>query len=373
MKKTLLITFLLLAFIQPLFAQQAIAKIKYEEAEEAYAANNFELTVTKLSEAEVLLTSTNPRIMYLKIMAHSKILEQNSKLTEYSQLRILTEKYLKEYENLPDNEDKYRDVYKASEKLKTYSFSNEDFIVGIRKAGQIYQGKKDYKNALYYYNIAAEKGDDTAYDRIGRMYYYSYGVQTDYLKAFEIFSVLAKKNNAMAEQMLGNIYRYGRGQKTDYKLAFRFYEMSANQGYDFGQYCLGICYDSGIGCNKDINMAVTYYQLASNQKQIGASYHLGIIYYNGDLGTKDYVKAEKYFRIAENFTKSKYYLGLMYFNGEGVTKDWVEADKNFREVVSGKYIEELMKKDATSKLAEIYRTGGFGVTQDEVEAKKWEQ
>jgi len=147
MKQTLLITFLL-AFNLSLFAQQAIAKIKYEEAEEAYAANNFKTTLSKLIEAETILNTTNPRILYLKIMAQSKILEQNVFAEEYSfleSLRRTTDKYLKEYENLPDNDDKYRDIYKVSEQLKKYPANQDEFI----------KRKKDLSDEVDYYRIVA--------------------------------------------------------------------------------------------------------------------------------------------------------------------------------------------------------------------------
>ena len=48
MKKITLITILIIAFAQITFAQNTIAKLKFEEAEEAYAADNFELVLEKL-------------------------------------------------------------------------------------------------------------------------------------------------------------------------------------------------------------------------------------------------------------------------------------------------------------------------------------
>ena len=47
--------------------QNTIAKLKFEEAEEAYANNNFDLALSKLIEIETLLKSPNPKILYLKI------------------------------------------------------------------------------------------------------------------------------------------------------------------------------------------------------------------------------------------------------------------------------------------------------------------
>jgi len=129
MKKILLVAFLIISSFRFGVAQNTIAILKYEEAEEAYAANNFELAISKLNEAETLLKATNPKILYLKILSESKIIE-NSPLNYcplIEDLNPLVGKYLKEYDNLPDNQEKFRDVYRIGEKFKNYPTSAEAF------------------------------------------------------------------------------------------------------------------------------------------------------------------------------------------------------------------------------------------------------
>ncbi|MEO5775540.1 MAG: hypothetical protein ABIQ27_01465 [Flavobacterium sp.] len=128
MKKIIAITLLLLN-AHFAIAQNTIAKLKYEEAEEAYSATNYELTISKLKEVETLLKTTNPKILYLRISAQSKIIAENpyEDFDLVSNTRILSTKYLKAYESLPNNEDKYRDIYKISEKLKSLPATTQDF------------------------------------------------------------------------------------------------------------------------------------------------------------------------------------------------------------------------------------------------------
>lgn len=76
MKKIILLTILIIATAQITIAQNTIAKLKFEEAEEAYVNNDFELTLSTLKEVETLLKSTNPRILYLQILAQTKIIEK---------------------------------------------------------------------------------------------------------------------------------------------------------------------------------------------------------------------------------------------------------------------------------------------------------
>ncbi len=129
MKK--LVTLIIIAFLvcNVSVAQNTIAKLKFEEAEEAYTNNNFELTLSKIKEVETLVKTTSPKILYLKIKAQNSIIEKNPE-KEYAIIestRTIVYKYLKDYDNLPDNEDKYREIYKISEKLFIYPKNKTEF------------------------------------------------------------------------------------------------------------------------------------------------------------------------------------------------------------------------------------------------------
>ncbi len=65
------ICFILLAFTisQSLYAQEALAKLRYQEAEEAFNAGNFSLTLKKLDDVVGILKDENPRTLYLRIQA----------------------------------------------------------------------------------------------------------------------------------------------------------------------------------------------------------------------------------------------------------------------------------------------------------------
>jgi hypothetical protein len=129
MKQTILFLLATLLVTQTIIAQSALAKLKYQDAEEAYTKEDYRLAITKLNEAEGILKATNPRILYLKIMAQSKLIQPNP-YADYSLLdntRKLSTKYLKDYENLADNDDKYREIYRVSETLAAYPGNSQDF------------------------------------------------------------------------------------------------------------------------------------------------------------------------------------------------------------------------------------------------------
>ena len=130
MKKQIL-SIIVLTIAQITIAQNTIAKFKFEEAEQAFVNNDYKQTISKLDEAEALLKSTNPKILHLKILAQSKIIESDP-LVDYALIedtRKLSKNYLKDYEKLPNNEDKYREIYYLNEKLKEYPSSSQEFEI----------------------------------------------------------------------------------------------------------------------------------------------------------------------------------------------------------------------------------------------------
>jgi hypothetical protein len=128
MKKILLILcFLSIGFA--VHSQSLIAKLKYEDAEAAYQKKDYPLAITKLNETEAILKVANPRTLYLRIMAQFKMIESGS-VKDFSILesaRKLSSDYLAKYETVPNNEDKFRDIYKVSEALNSYPKTAAEF------------------------------------------------------------------------------------------------------------------------------------------------------------------------------------------------------------------------------------------------------
>lgn len=165
MKKLILLSVLLVALFKQTFAQETIAKLKYEEAEEAYTQGNYEVTVGKLKEIEAMLKSTNPKILYLQLMAQSKIIEKNP-YANYEMIEAArrgTAKYLRDYERLPNNEDRYRDIYKVSEALKKYPENREAFDAQLRQQEQEKAERKKQEEAA---RVAEAKRIQDEKDRV---------------------------------------------------------------------------------------------------------------------------------------------------------------------------------------------------------------
>ncbi|GGH06023.1 formylglycine-generating enzyme family protein [Sphingobacterium alkalisoli] len=117
MKKYLIIllTLLICSYTR---AQSTVAKFKYEDAEKAFYNGDYQSCISLLDETEKLLGKSAPNILYLRILAESKILEVDpyTKYEQIEKLRSLCSQYLQNYD-IAGLEGKYRDVYELSGKL----------------------------------------------------------------------------------------------------------------------------------------------------------------------------------------------------------------------------------------------------------------
>ena len=74
MYKNLILLFTALIISQISFTQTAIAKLKFEEAEEAFINKDYTTVLAKLDEAEEILGKTNPPMLYLRILSQDNII-----------------------------------------------------------------------------------------------------------------------------------------------------------------------------------------------------------------------------------------------------------------------------------------------------------
>ncbi|GEP97902.1 hypothetical protein [Chitinophaga cymbidii] len=130
-------------------AQNMIAKFKYEEAEEAYAKNDYRTALSKVEEVEKLLKSSSPKTMYLKIISQQKLATTDFAILQ--NLRKNCGEYLSKYEGNENIEDKFREVYKISEALKEYPATEEAF----HEMGKELDKKKAAEKAI----VAANEAD----------------------------------------------------------------------------------------------------------------------------------------------------------------------------------------------------------------------
>lgn len=354
-KFLLLLLFSILAGSVTTFAQNSIAKLKFEEAEEAFAANNYSVSLKKVREVEAILKSQNPKTIYLKIINLAKIgLKDpyaNSELMV--ECNTLCNKYLVEFDNITDLEDKYKSVYNIYESVKKYPTTLTEYnrIDSIIRKSDFYRLNKDSMNAL----LALEKllaikdcGSRDVLYKIGYLYEYGgRGVDIDITEAYKYYKKLHEAGDERGYYIIGLAYRKGiAGYPIDYNRAKEHFELClAESNQEMGEK-KGLWYfiNSTINLGNlffynliDYPKALQYYKSAlENGVTDGYIYNnLGFLYQKDDIANKDYGLAFSYFKKVvdsndkDNINYANYMLGKLYENGKGVSQNQNEAISHY--------------------------------------------
>lgn len=342
MKKIILTLFFIISS-QLVIAQNAIAKLKFEEAEEAYSKQDYKTTIIKLQDAEKLLKKTNPKILYLKIAARNQQLQgmDHLKMDEIAYIKTDINNYLKNYGS---NDDKFKEVFQIGDEYKYMNIKLED----------INDAKKG--------NIEASLKVAKAYCNIG-----------EYSQALSIYKDLDSKGNGLAAYKIGAIYEFGRGTKIDYKTALEWYKKAASRNLLDGSLSVASFYFSGKGVAKDKAKATemfdtllpeTFKKAESGDVELIGT--LTLLYFTGTGVPQDYTKAYEwcYKGAMLGDSESMGGLGIFYKIGYGAKKN---LEKSFEWFAKSA---DAGNSQAMCFMAEAY-ISGLGVAKNDTKAMEW--
>jgi TPR repeat protein len=128
----------------------------------------------------------------------------------------------------------------------------------------------------------AEAGDPVAQTTLGKLYLDGTSVKADVKQAVKWFQLAADKNYPDALAALGELTQAGQGVPLNLQEAVRLYRRAAENGSVAGQYNLAYLYEQGTGVKQDEHEAAKWYELAAEggdpiaQYDIGQRYELGV-------------------------------------------------------------------------------------------------
>jgi TPR repeat protein len=186
---------------------------------------------------------------------------------------------------------------------------------------------KDFKEAMKWFRLAADKGNTEAMNFLGALFHDGgNGVAQDYREAVKWYKLAAQKGDANAQETLGAIFYDGdAGVAQDYKEAAKCYRLAADKGSREAELRLGYMNYNGQGVTQDYKEALKWYRLAADQGDAQAQYFLGNMYNEGKGVVQDYREAVKWHRLAaqQGEPRSQLVLGINYYGGkEGVAQDY---------------------------------------------------
>lgn len=117
-------------------------------------------------------------------------------------------------------------------------------------------------------------------------------------KKFEETKALAEKGDASAQEALGFMYFSGEGVPKSPREAARWYRKAAIQGNAKAQFNLGSMYSKGEGVLEDDKEAAKWYRKAADQGHVMAQYELGVLHLHGKGVKRDAITAFTWLNIA---------------------------------------------------------------------------
>ena len=140
---------------------------------------------------------------------------------------------------------------------------------------------QDEAEAVRWYRLAAEQGDDYARIHLGEMYAEGKGVPQDDVEAVQWFWLATESSDHEARNLalihLGHMYAEGRGVAQDDAKAARQFRRAAKQGDDYAQRTLGEMHQVGQGVPQNDAEALRWYALAAEQGNLEAQRALGVM------------------------------------------------------------------------------------------------
>lgn len=272
----------------------------------------------------------------------------------------------------------------------------------LLSADEFYQeGKKlydckEFEQAVYCFNRAADMGNKLSLKSLGECYFYGNGVKKSLSKAYKWYKKASEQisNDADVMYMMGYCYNNSIGVTADLNEAIKWYTKAANVGHKEAKTALQeaqtkleeeSCYKKAVPIqeeNKKTESAEELYhqadvcddeeeafRLLKKSADLGyaeAQCLIGQFYYLGEIVDEDDEQAYNYFKKAaeQNNAEAQYWMGELYYNGYGVKEDESEAVKWYRKSANNGFA------DAMLSLGDCYFYGE-GVKENIQEAISW--
>ena len=169
-------------------------------------------------------------------------------------------------------------------------------LSAMRYLGLVYEEKRDYDSAYYWFLEAAMGGEADSLYHIGDYYYRGLCVREDPEKAYRYILQAYENGVDQACYYMGLYAEKGlAGQEPDPKKAVMFYRKGARAGVAACAAALGSCLRRGSGAAQNRELGMDYTVLACRWGNTEAWEDLGRIYETGEGAGPDLRKAAAYY------------------------------------------------------------------------------
>ncbi len=167
--------------------------------------------------------------------------------------------------------------------------------------------KRNYEVAMKLLKPLAEEGNPVAQETVGRMVERGKTVKADFREALDWYQKAADQGDALAQGHVGRIYRTGFfNGRADFGNALKYYRMAAEKNVAVAQLGLGSMYKAGEGVPENEAEAVMWFRKAAEQGDAAAQMNLASMYRYGKGVPKDIKEAQRLLKLAAAGTDPEY-------------------------------------------------------------------
>lgn len=214
-------------------------------------------------------------------------------------------------------------------------------------ANMYYNGENveiDYKKAIEWYKLSAEKGLLDSQLKLGYMYYSGTNINKNLEEAMKWYSLAANNGDLDSQMMLGDMYYNGKKVGINYKKAEEFYKLAAKNLSDKAQCILGDMYFTG--------KETRWYMITEKEFEDGyklnkedVQKNMGRLYIESNAVKRSCCKAIKYYKLSAEQGNSEAQYKLADIYKEGVEKDFEEAERLYTESAKTNSIAQIKLAD----------------------------
>lgn len=207
------------------------------------------------------------------------------------------------------------------------SYAQQAGQAEISKAKEYYE-KRDMKQALYWFEQAAQKGNKVAQTMVGGFYLDGMpGIEVNAQKAAYWCEKSANNGDPVGQLLFGYCFARGEGRPHDMQQAISWWKKSAAQNNVDAQWNLCLCYEAGDGVTADAKQAALWARKAAENGHAQAQYQIAYYYAHGEGVAKNYSLAVQWYQKSANQGYDWAYnnLAYLYADGYGVVKDFKKA------------------------------------------------
>ena len=195
---------------------------------------------------------------------------------------------------------------------------------------------------------ALDKGNEYAPYRLGLGYQNAeFCAESDYKKALEYFEIGAERNHLYSIELVGNYYRVGVGGDDEeaQKKAAEYLTRAVDMGSNYGRVELAFCYESGYGVEKDYQKSFDLFKDAASNNYPYANTKMAVYYEDGILGEPNLAEALVQYQIAAEagMTEAIYHVGRYNKYGLSIPENPEEALRLFQQAAESNNASALVE------------------------------